>query len=249
MANSMHVRLIAVLGAALTAPTLIGGTLPCAGGTVTSYLGAAPCSFNPGTLSVGDGTLQVTGYSTTFALSPDQTPVQIVPNGDFLRLIVGTGNASGSQAWVGPGTVSIQLSLVLPQLPAGLNYMTSQNGVDGCCEEPGFAFNFVGGTVTTSLDTTSTLSLPPDSDGRQLAVTTDWNYTVNSVATNGQSSDPGQNFYNLEILDIWLPHAQGALPGEPGAAPEPTPAAVLALGLTSIVLWRRARRGQVTDRP
>ena len=117
-----------------------------------------------------------------------------------------------------------------------------ENGVDGCCNEPGFSIDtFTGGLLTTSITITSTSSLPPDPEGRTLAVVTDWNYSFGSVNAAGQSTNPGQPYYNLESIEVGLPHAQagGTFPG----APEPGPAALLISGLTAIVVWKN--RGRV----
>jgi hypothetical protein len=119
-----------------------------------------------------------------------------------------------------------------------------EHGVDGCCEEPGFSIgDFTGGLLTTSITITSTSSLPPDPEGRTLAVVTDWSYSFGSVNASGQSTNPGQAYYNLELVEMLLPHAQagGTFPG----VPEPGPAALLISGLTAIVVWKN--RGRVLN--
>jgi hypothetical protein len=162
-------------------------------------------------------------------------------NGDFTFLYVGNGYGSGPLAWNGAGTVSVQLLFNLPQLGAGLVYDLAEHGIDGCCVEPGFGEdNFTGGLLTTSITITSTSSLPPDREGRTLAIVTDWSYSFGSVNASGQSTDPGQPYYNLEVVETMLPHAQlgDASPG----VPEPGAAALLISGLTVIVGWRNGKR-------
>ena len=240
----MRTNLNRVIMLALTAACAQGSPLACDTGTVTSYLGAVPCAFSSGSLQVSPGTLQITGYSNSFGLSPDQTAVHTNPNGDFTFLHVGNGYTSGPLAWNGAGTVSVQFSFVLPQLGPGLIYLMEENGVDGCCGEPAFGVDyFTGGLLTTSITITSTSSLPPDPQGRTLAVVTDWNYSFGLISRSGQSTAPGQAFYNLEAVEVLLPHAQEGATAPPAVSPEPGPAALLMSGLTAIVVWRN--RGRV----
>lgn len=220
-----------------------GNPLTCGTGTVTSYLADGACTFSPGVMQAGPGTVQLTGFSTTFNLSPDQTTISLSPNGDFTYMNIGTGNGSGPLAWTGPGTVSVQLTFDLPQLGPGLAYFVFESGIDGCCGEPGFSLiNYTGGLLTTSLTTMSTLSLPPDSDGRMLTTAANWSYIIAGNTTSGQTLGFGL-YYNLEAIQVILPHAQAAeIP--PGSTPEPATSALVALGMAGIIAIRQARRSR-----
>src|SRR5436305_10043457 len=109
---STHKSYSLIAAVFLMTPTFaLASVVDCAAGTVTSCLAQGTCSFYAGSLSIGPGTLQITGYSDTFGLSPDVTDAgPTFDGGDYRFFQVGTGNASGPLAWNGPGTVSLQMS-------------------------------------------------------------------------------------------------------------------------------------------
>ena len=220
----MSFNMNCVLGAVLTAWTALASPMACVDGTVTSYLGAAPCSFSPGSQAVGPGTLQLTGFVTTFGLPLDQTQVRMTYNGDFGRLILGNGNFT---SWTGSGTVSLQMTFDLPHLGGGMVYLFSEEAQDGCCTRVSFASDsFTGGLLTTSY-------LVSVVSG---TVTSDWSYSFGSVNLSGHSG-PDSITPTLAVVNVWLPHAQ--MGSAPANVPEPGGGALIICGL--LCLAHKAR--------
>lgn len=221
----MNFKLSWAIGVLLTASTALATPIACTDGTVTSYLGATPCSFSTGSQGVGPGTLQLTGFATTFGLPLDQTQVRITSSGDFGRLIFGNGNFTD---WAGSGTVSVQMRLDLPQLGAGMIYSLEEEAQDGCCVRVPFAVqSFAGGILTTSYIVTVTSG----------TATSDWAYSFDSVNQSGHRG-PDSITPGLSVVNVWLPHAQPS--DVPGNVPEPGGAALVLDGLLFLVC--KARR-------
>lgn len=211
--------------------------LVCSTGTITSYLAADPCQFIPGGQQVGPGAVKLLGFDSSFGVSPDQTNVRLRSLGAVEILEIYPDYASGL-SWTGPGSVSVQLSFDLPQLPAGLSYYMAEEAVDGCCVETEFATDFGGGILTTSYTNSSMVLLPPDRDGRVLISVADWSYAFGSTVVSGESAgNPGQQSYDLQTIQIWLPYAQARTGYAP--VPEPATCVLVCAGLLAAVLLKR----------
>jgi PEP-CTERM motif len=220
----------------LSSAYVLAGPLACATGTVTSYLAASPCA-------IAGGTVQLTGFSSTFGVSPGVTGVTVFPSGAETFLEIGTGEGLGPLAWNGAGSVSVQLAFNLAPLGPGLEYFLPETGVDGCCIEPGLEAFSTGGLLTTSITLISTGTEPPGEDVMALSVVADWSYTSSSGTVSGIDTNPSHLFYNLESVEITLPIIEPLLPVS--TTPEPSSALLMGLGLsglTTLLVWRESQQ-------
>jgi hypothetical protein len=224
--RKMNVLLRCVLVLGLTGTIASASPIACSDGTVTSYLAASPCAI------VG-GTVQLTGFSSTFGLSPDVIPVNTVTDGGVNFLFIDPSYYLGIFALNGAGSVSVQLSFYMQPSGLGSHYFVQVAGTDGEGLEPGLDATFTGGLLTTSLTETSTGTQPPGLDTLTLSVTADWSYTSSSGTLSGESAfPPDRLFGNETAVEITLPLIVSD--GVPEPAPEPVSILLSASGLASL---------------